>query len=71
VVGVCAGIVTGVASGMILTFTKHDPVLGLNAGFIALCLNLAITTVVSPMTAAQPNRFEEQVKIAAAADAVG
>jgi len=71
VVGVCAGIVTGVASGMILTFTKHDPVLGLNAGFIALCLNLAITTVVSLMTAAQPNRFEEQVKIAAAADAVG
>jgi len=68
---VCAGIVTGVASGMILTFTKHDPVLGLNAGFIALCLNLAITTVVSLMTAAQPNRFEEQVKIAAAADAVG
>lgn len=67
----CAGIVTGVASGMILTFTKHDPVLGLNAGFIALCLNLAITTVVSLMTAAQPNRFEEQVKIAAAADAVG
>ena len=45
--GVFAGLVTGVAIGMILVFTKRDPYLGLNAGFIALCLNFAVTAVVS------------------------
>jgi SSS family solute:Na+ symporter len=62
--GVLAGIITGVGTGMVLTFTKHDPVGGLNAGFVALCVNLAITTAVSRMTAAQPNRFEEEGKSA-------
>ena len=62
--GVLAGIIAGVGTGMVLTFTKHDPVGGLNAGFVALCVNLAITAAVSRMTAAQPNRFEEEVEIA-------
>jgi solute:Na+ symporter, SSS family len=68
--GVFAGIVTGVGAGMTLTFTKHDPVLGMNAGFLALSVNLAITATVSLMTAAQPNRFEEQVKSIAGPEAV-
>ena len=60
--GVLAGIIAGVGTGMVLTFTKHDPVGGLNAGFVALCVNLAITAAVSRMSAAQPNRFEEEVE---------
>jgi solute:Na+ symporter, SSS family len=68
--GVFAGIVAGVCAGMILTFTKHDPVLGMNAGFVALCVNLAITATVSLMTAAQPNRFEEEAKRIAGTEAV-
>jgi hypothetical protein len=55
---------------MFLIFTKHDPFHGLNAGFIALCLNLIVTTVVSATTAAEPDRFEEQVETAVAAEAV-
>jgi SSS family solute:Na+ symporter len=65
--GVFAGLVAGVATSMILTYTKHDPVIGLNAGFVALCVNLVITSSASLMTAAQPNRFEEErVQTAAA-----
>jgi SSS family solute:Na+ symporter len=59
-VGVFAGMVSGVAAGMALTFSKHDPVAGMNAGFIALCVNLAITVILSLMTAEQPNPFAEQ-----------
>jgi solute:Na+ symporter, SSS family len=57
--GVFAGILSGVGTGMALAFTKHDPVLGMNAGFIALCVNLAVTFIVSLLTAAQPNPFAE------------
>jgi solute:Na+ symporter, SSS family len=65
--GVFAGLVAGVATSMILTYTKHDPVIGLNAGFVALCVNLLITSSASLMTAPQPNRFEEErVQTAAA-----
>ncbi len=56
--GVFAGLVTGVGCAMLLIFSKHDPYLGLNAGFIALCLNFAATAVVSLVTAAQPNPLE-------------
>ena len=42
-VGVFAGLIIGLVTAMILTFTKHDPVAGLNAGFIALCLNIVVT----------------------------
>jgi SSS family solute:Na+ symporter len=68
--GVFAGLVVGVGCDMFLIFTKHDPFHGLNAGFIALCLNLIVTTVVSATTAAEPDRFEEQVETAVAAEAV-
>ena len=65
--GVFAGLVTGVALGMTLTFTKHDPLMGINAGFLALCVNVAVTVVGSLATAAQPNRFEQQAVGVAAA----
>lgn len=43
---------------------------GLNAGFIALFLNFAVTVVASLATAPQPDHFEEQVKSIAAAEAI-
>src|SRR5664279_2499137 len=46
--GVFAGLVVGVGCDMFLIFTKHDPFHGLNAGFIALCLNLIVTTSLAP-----------------------
>jgi len=47
--GVFAGIVAGVACATLLILTKRDPFGGLNAGFIALCLNFAITVAVSKL----------------------
>lgn len=40
--------------------TRSGP--GVNAGFVALGVNLAVTIIVSLMTAAQPNRFQGQDK---------
>jgi solute:Na+ symporter, SSS family len=57
--GVFAGIVTGVGTAMVLVFSKHDPFIGLNAGFAALCLNVAVTVVVSVLTPAQQDGFSE------------
>lgn len=68
--GVFAGLISGLATAMILIFTKHDPMAGLNAGFIALCLNVMVTVATSLATVPQPNHFEEQAKGIAAAQAV-
>ena len=59
--GAAAGIVTGVALSVLLTTTKHDPLFGWNAGFLALCLNTAVTAFVSLITPTQPNGFAESV----------
>jgi SSS family solute:Na+ symporter len=68
--GVIAGLVTGLGVAMILIFSKHDPALGLNAGFIALCLNLVVTGAASLATVQQPDHFEEQISSIAATQAV-
>jgi SSS family solute:Na+ symporter len=44
---VFAGMVVGVATVVYLVLTKQDPLLGFNAGFVALCLNLLVTVVLS------------------------
>src|SRR5712691_6065815 len=41
--GVFAGMVTGVVLVVLLMLSKHDPIMGVNAGFIALCVNFAVT----------------------------
>lgn len=64
--GVFAGLLAGVGLAMIFVFTKHDPFIGLNAGFVALCVNVAVTMLVSISTPAQENGFEEQAKRVAA-----
>jgi SSS family solute:Na+ symporter len=55
--GVFAGLVTGVLIAVVLMLTKHDPVMGLNAGFIALCFNFAVTGVVSLLTSTDQSKF--------------
>ncbi|HXB72745.1 MAG TPA: hypothetical protein VNY05_31200 [Candidatus Acidoferrales bacterium] len=45
--GVFAGMVTGVATVAILAIGKQDLVFGLNAGFVALCLNFPVTVGLS------------------------
>jgi SSS family solute:Na+ symporter len=55
--GVFAGVVTGVLIAVVLMLNKHDPVMGLNAGFIALCFNFAVTAVVSLLTSTDQSEF--------------
>ncbi|HEV2177182.1 MAG TPA: sodium:solute symporter family protein [Terriglobia bacterium] len=45
--GVFAGMVVGVATVAFLGLSKHDPFLGFNAGFVALCLNFLVTILLS------------------------
>ncbi|MFH1177561.1 MAG: sodium:solute symporter family protein [Acidobacteriota bacterium] len=48
--GVTAGLLVGVATVAALIMSGHDPVLGLNAGFVALVLNTLVTVAVSLVT---------------------
>jgi SSS family solute:Na+ symporter len=48
--GVFAGMVVGVTTVAVLILSKHDPIYGLNAGFVALCLNFVIVGAVSMFT---------------------
>lgn len=56
--GVFAGIAVGVTCAALLILSKRDPFLGVNAGFLALCLNFAVTVGISLATRPQPNGFE-------------
>jgi SSS family solute:Na+ symporter len=51
--GVAAGMVAGVGCASVLILGRRDPVHGINAGFLALCLNFAITLLVSAVAAAE------------------
>jgi SSS family solute:Na+ symporter len=53
--GVISGLVAGLATVASLMLSHHDPLRGLNAGFIALCLNFLVTASVSFATCAQEN----------------
>lgn len=66
--GVFSGLSAGVGMAMVLVFTKHDPFFGLNAGFVALCVNIAVTVTASLCTPAQPNGFKEQADAVAVGD---
>ncbi len=69
-VGVFAGLLAGVGVSMLLIFTKHDPVMGVNAGFIALCLNMLVTAGASLLTA-EPDRLQEHVQSAVVPEVAG
>jgi SSS family solute:Na+ symporter len=57
--GVFIGMIAGVATVAYLMLKKMDPFMGLNAGFFALCVNFVVTTVISLLTTAKPNPFED------------
>jgi len=48
--GVFAGQVLGVAAALFLMLSHRDPLFGLSAGFVALCLNFAVAIVLSLLT---------------------
>jgi SSS family solute:Na+ symporter len=64
--GVFAGIVAGVGTAMLLVLSKHDPFIGLNAGFVALCVNAVVTVAASVLTPAQQDGFNQPGSRAAA-----
>jgi SSS family solute:Na+ symporter len=49
---VFAGMITGVATAVFLMLSHRDPMFGLSAGFLALCLNFIIAIFGSVLTAA-------------------
>lgn len=55
--GVTCGLVAGIVAVVFLILTKHDPFLGMNAGFVALAFNFVVTVSVcfigSPRPAAK------------------
>ena len=53
--GVFAGLLVGVTAVAFLVLTGRDPLLDLNAGFLALCANFAVTVLVSRL-ARHPDR---------------
>lgn len=57
--GILSGLIVGLAIGAFLMLTWRDPYIGVNAGFLALCLNSVVTVVVSLMTTARIAGFEE------------
>jgi SSS family solute:Na+ symporter len=63
--GVCAGIVAGIATAVFLMLSGRNPYLGLNAGFIALCFNFAVTSLVSLLTTVRVAGFDETLSPAA------
>lgn len=61
--GVLVGLIAGVAASMGLIAMKLDPIMGVNAGFLALCINLVLTVAVSLGSTARPSVFEAEEAI--------
>jgi SSS family solute:Na+ symporter len=61
--GVFAGLVTGIAILTFLMLSHRDPYFGVNAGFIALCINFAVTGIVSCLTPAEAYGFDQEHSI--------
>ena len=64
--GVFAGLVTGIAIAAFLILSARDPFHGLNASFIALCFNFAVTGVVSLLTPMRVAELDEALTAVAA-----
>jgi solute:Na+ symporter, SSS family len=52
--GVFGGMLIGVLTAVLLMATHHDPIGGLNAGFVALCINFIVTIAGSLASRASP-----------------
>jgi solute:Na+ symporter, SSS family len=59
--GVFAGMVTGVLMVVLLMLSKHDPIMGLNAGFIALCCNFTVVAAVSLLAPVERVEIDDQL----------
>ena len=59
--GVFAGMAAGITVAMFLMLTGRDPCYGVNAAFIALCCNFAITVAISHLTRVRVAGFEKTV----------
>ena len=59
--GVFAGIIVGVGCTAFLVLSKRDPFGGLNAGFIALCGNFAVTVLMSVLVPPKSRRIAPSV----------
>lgn len=57
--GVFAGMITGIGIVAYLVLNKMDPFLGLNAGFVALCVNAIVTVGISLVTPVKTNFFDD------------
>jgi SSS family solute:Na+ symporter len=57
--GVLAGLTVGISVAALLTLTGRDPYRAMNAGFIALCFNFAVTVLVSCVTRVTAGGFED------------
>lgn len=57
---VIAGLLTGIGITTFLVFTKHDPFLGLNAGFIALCANFGVLITLRLLAIPSSNPLYDQ-----------
>lgn len=57
--GVFAGLAAGISITVFLMLTGRDPYFGMNAGFIALCFNFAVTGTVSALSQARAAELEE------------
>jgi SSS family solute:Na+ symporter len=57
--GVFGGMIVGVGCATFLILSKRDPFGGLNAGFIALCVNFAIVFLVSMLAPVQAREIAE------------
>jgi SSS family solute:Na+ symporter len=55
---VWSGIVAGVGTVALLVLSGRDPIAGLNAGFVTLCLNFLFVVVVSFVTKAGRNGLD-------------
>jgi SSS family solute:Na+ symporter len=59
--GVICGLLTGLAIAVVLVFGRHDPFLGMNAGFVALVVNGTIAVGISLL--ARPGRPQVTVQV--------
>ena len=57
---VFTGLIPGIAILTLLVPTRKDPFIGINAGFVALCANFAVTGVLS-LLSASPGVVTESV----------
>ncbi len=57
---VLSGLLTGITVVACLVLSKRDPFMGVNAGFIALCCNFAVTGLVTLIAPVEENVFEPE-----------